>query len=149
MKKAKEEDIPLQYFERSVGVVLLFVGITGLLAFLTYSFYKALNPLMFICGIPTIILFFQTIWILLNPFAVIYKDKFEMKKSMFSNKLWYFIDIKQVKEVNSGGFKILYNDDDVEQNSTFGVRVSQKKAFRDAVNHYVCKSLVIERADDE
>jgi hypothetical protein len=148
VKKAKD-DIPLQYFERNIIVLLFFIGITALFGILTYSYYVAFNPFMFICGIPTVILLFQTLWILLNPFAIIYEDKFEMKKTMFSNKQWYFIDIKSVSEVNTKGFKIIYNDDDEEIISTFGIRASHKKGFRDAVNHYVCKSLVIERADDE
>ncbi len=147
MKKPKE-DIPLQYFERSVLFTLFFVGITGGLSFLTYSLWKDFNPMMFICGIPTVIMFFQTLWIMLNPFAIIYEDKFEFKKTMFSNKQWYFIDIKTVEEVNPKGFKIIYNDGDEEIVSTFGIRASHKKAFRDAVNHYVCKSLVVERAED-
>ncbi len=147
MKKPKE-DIPLQYFERSVLFTLFFVGITGGLSFLTYSLWKDFNPMMFICGIPTVIMFFQTLWIMLNPFAIIYEDKFEFKKTMFSNKQWYFIDIKTVEEVNPKGFKIIYNDGDEEIVSTFGIRASHKKAFRDAVNHYVCKRLVVERAED-
>ena len=85
---------------------------------------------------------------MLNPFAVIYEDKFEFKKTMFSNKQWYFIDIKNVSEVTSGGFDIEYNDGDIEHISAFGIRPSHKKAFRDTVYHYVCKSLVVERADD-
>jgi len=103
---------------------------------------------MFVLGIPSIILIFHTLWVLLNPFAVIYEDKFEMKKTMFSNKQWYFIDIKSVGEVTAKGFKIVYNDDDEEIISTFGIRPSHKQVFRDAVNHYVCKSLVVERAED-
>ena len=74
--------------------------------------------------------------------------KFEFKKTMFSNKQWYFIDVKSVSEVTSSGFDIEYNDGDIERISTFGIRPSHKKAFRDAVYHYVCKSLVVERADD-
>lgn len=147
MKKLKE-DIPLQYFERNVLFTLFFLGITGLLGFLTFSLWKNFNPMMFICGIPTTIMIFQTLWIMLNPFAVIYENKFEFKKTMFSNKQWYFIDIKSVSEVTASGFDIEYNDGDIERISTLGIRPSHKKAFRDAVYHHVCKSLVVERADD-
>lgn len=147
MKKRKE-DIPLQYFERNVIIILFSLVLTGSFCFLTYWYFKAFNPLMFVLGVPSVILIFHSLWMLLNPFAVIYEDKFEMKKTMFSNKQWYFIDIKLVGEVTTKGFKITYNDDDEELISTFGIRNSHKKAFRDAVNHYVCKSLVVERADD-
>ena len=147
MKKEKE-DIPLQYFERSIFYILFFVALTAFFVFLTYSHFKAFSPLMFIWGVPAIIMFFQTLLILLNPFAVIYEDKFEMRKTMLSNKQWYFVDIKKVEEVEARGFKIVYNDDEVELVSTFGIRASQKKKFRDAINHHVCKSLVVERAED-
>ena len=103
---------------------------------------------MFVCGVPSLILIFQTLWILLNPFVIIYEDKFEFKKTFFSNKQWYFIDIKNVSEVTPKGFDIEYNDGEIERISTFGIRASHKKPFRDAVYHYVCKSLVVERADD-
>lgn len=147
MKKEKE-DIPLQYFERSIIFSLFFIGLTTFFVFLTYSSYKGFSPLMFVWGVPTLIVFFQTLWILLNPFAVIYEDKFEIKRTMLSNRIWYFVDIKNVEETGWKGFKIIYNDGDVELISTFGIRASQKKLFRDAVNHYVCKSLVVERAED-
>jgi hypothetical protein len=147
--KKQKEDIPLQYFERNGIFKLFFIGITALFCFLTYKYFVAVNPLMFICAVPALMLIFQTLWIFLNPFAIIYEDKFEMKKTVFSNKQWYFIDIKSVGETNDKGFTIVYNDDDEEVISTFGIRGSHKKAFRDAVNHYVCKSLVVERADDE
>jgi len=146
--KKRKEDIQLQYFERNVLIIVFSVVLTGCFCFLTYWYFKAFNPLMFVLGIPSIILIFHTLWVLLNPFAVIYEDKFEMKKTMFSNKQWYFIDIKSVGEVTAKGFKIVYNDDDEEIISTFGIRPSHKQAFRDAVNHYVCKSLVVERAED-
>lgn len=147
MKKEKE-DIPLQYFERSILYIIFFVGLTAFLVYLTYLHFKAFSPLMFVWGVPAIIFFFQTLLILLNPFAIIYEDKFEIKRTMLSNKQWHFVDIKKVTEAESKGFRIVYNDGDEELISTFGIRASQKKKFRDAINHHVCKSLVVERADD-
>lgn len=116
---------------------------------MAYVNYKVVSQLTIIYGIPFVFSFFLTLWLMLNPYAIIYEDKFEMKRSILSNKDWYFIDIKSVSEVDGKGFKIIYNDDDVERISLFGMKPSHKKTFRDAVNHYVCKSLVIERADDE
>lgn len=139
----------MQYFERNILILLVFIGITLGLSFLTYWYFKSFSPLVFAFGGPAVILFFQTLWIMLNPYAIIYEDKFEIKKSIIGNKQWYFIDIKAVSEVNEKGFVITYNDDEEETISTTGIRGSHKKAFRDAVNHYVCKSLVVERADEE
>jgi hypothetical protein len=82
----------------------------------------------------------------LNPYAIIYEDKFEIKKSVIHNKVWYYIDIKNVGETTVYGFEITYNDNDLEKVTTAGIRSSHKDNFRKAVNHYVCKSLV-ERED--
>lgn len=146
MKKEKEE-IPLHYFERNLLIVALFVVITSVFSYFTYKYFILVHPLAFIFAVPAGIFAFQTLWLFLNPYAVIYEDKFEIKKSMLSNKFWYFIDIKQVSDVTKKGFDITYNDDEIESVSTFGIRNSHKQAFRDAVNKFVCKSLVVDRAD--
>lgn len=143
--KKEAEDIPLHYYERNLLFIIAFVAITAALGYYTYVYFSQVHPLAFIIGIPTMIFLFQTLWLLLNPFAVIYKDKFEIKRTLLSNKIWYFIDIKSVGEVTGKGFTITYNDDEVEMISTFGIRGSHKKEFRDAVNKYVCKSLVVDR----
>ena len=146
MKKQKE-DIPLHYFERNMLVVLLFLAITATFSYFTYAYFIIVHPLAFVLAVPAFIFAFQTLWLILNPYAVIYEDKFEIKRTIFSNKFWYFIDIKGVGDVNKKGFNITYNDDEVEPVSTFGIRASHQAAFRDAVNKYVCKSLVVDRAD--
>lgn len=141
MKKEKE-DVPLHYYERNVFLVLVFVVITVVLTYLTYKYYKEVNPLAFVIGVPALICGIQTLWLILNPFAVIYEDKFEIKRSLLSNKLWYFIDVQNVSDAGFKGFEIVYNDDEKESISTFGIRGSHKRKFRDMVNKYVCKSLV-------
>ena len=143
--RKNEDDIPLQYFERNMMVVIVFLTITALFGYLTYKSYVEVSPLAFIYGVPLIVFGFMSLWLVLNPYAIIYKDKFEIKKSLLSNKYWYFIDVKSVKEIKGKSFKIIYNDDDEEIISIFGIKPSHKKGFRDAVNHYVCKSLVVER----
>ena len=114
---------------------------------MVYKSYVEVSPMTIIYGVPLLIFFFLTLWLVLNPYAIIYEDKFEMKRSVLSNKYWYFIDIKSVTEVKGKGFKIIYNDDDEEMISLLGIKPSHKKKFRDAINHFVCKSLVIERED--
>ena len=148
MRKTKE-DVPLQYFERNWLFTLVFLTITAFFAYMAYVNYKVVSQLTIIYGIPFVFFFFMTLWLMLNPYSIIFEDKFEMKRSILSNRDWYFIDIKSVTEVDGKGFKIIYNDDDEERISLFGMKPSHKKKFRDAVNHYVCKSLVVERADDE
>lgn len=141
MKKEKE-DKPLQYIERSILIILVILLIAVFFAVYAYKLFKETDPRAFVLGVPALVFGFQALWLGLNPFAVIYEDKFEIKRSFFSNKFWYFIDIKEVKEKEDKGFKIIYNDDEVEKIKFFGIRNSNKQIFRDAVNKYVCKSLV-------
>ena len=145
--KKKEEDIPLHYYERNLLFVGIFVAITSVFSYFAYKYFVLVHPLAFILAVPSGIFAFQTLWLLLNPCGIIYKDKFEIKRSLFSNKFWYFIDIKSVGEVNKKGFDITYNDGEVESVSTFGIRQSHIQEFRDMVNKYVCKSLVEDRDD--
>jgi hypothetical protein len=147
--KKRKEDIPLQYFERNFIVLGIFLTITSGFGYMVYRYLPEvkLNPFAVLWGVPTVIFGFQALWLVLNPYAIIYEDKFEIKRTVLSNKFWYFIDIKSVSEVKNGGFEIIYNDDEVEYVSTFGIRDSHKKNFRDAINHYVCKSLVEDRDD--
>lgn len=147
--KKREEDIPLQYFERNILVIAAFLTITGFFVYMAYLYYPQIkqNPFAVLWAIPGVIFGFQTLWLVLNPYAILYKDKFEIKRTLLSNKFWYFIDIKNVGEIKGRGFEISYNDDEMEKISTFGIRPSHEKNFRDAVNHYVCKSLVEDRDD--
>ncbi len=85
---------------------------------------------------------FQTLQILFNPFALIFKDRLEIKKNMFSNKQWYFIDIKKVGQVNNGTFTITYNDDEVEKFKLKGIKPSHVNDFQAAVTKKVNESLV-------
>ncbi len=145
MKKEKEEK-PIEYFERSSVWVALCLAVSVMLCYYSYKFITEVNPLGFVIGVPTVLMVFHSLWLLLNPYAIIYEDKFEIKRSGLSNKIWYFIDIKKVSELNKSGYTITYNDDDQEKISTRGIRPSHKQKFRNAINHYVCKSFV-ERED--
>jgi hypothetical protein len=145
VKKQKEE-IPLKYFERSYLLLGICVLITGCFGYWAYTLVIDVNAWGFVVGIPAVVSGFQTLWLILNPFAVIYEDKFEVKQSVIHNKIWHYIDIKNVSELNNKGFQITYNDDDIESVSIAGIRPSHRAEFRDTVNHHVCKSLV-ERED--
>jgi hypothetical protein len=145
VKKEKEE-IGLEFFERNALLLALHILTSAALVYLVYVYIEEVNPLGFVIGVPAAIVSFQTLWIMLNPYAIIFENKIEIKRSMFSNKVWYLIDIKKVSEVKNRGFSITYNDDDVEVINIMGIRPSQLQKFRDAFNHHVCKSLV-ERDD--
>jgi hypothetical protein len=145
VKKQKEE-VPLQYFERNYGVLAIALAITLGLSYWSYIYIVDVNAWGFMIGAPAVMMVFNTLWLMLNPYAIIYEDRFEIKKSVISNKVWYFIDIHKVSELKGSGFEIVYNDQDVEFVSITGIRPSHRTELRAIVNKYVCKSLV-ERED--
>ncbi len=145
MKKRNEIEIPEAYFERNplilLGSILLSGGLIGTAFYLFYykDFYSHGWALMLTP--PAIISGFQTLLFILNPYALLYKDKMELKKSMFSNKVWYFNDIERVTEVSNGSFNIVYNDGEEEKMHLTGLKRSQLKALRDELHKHVYLSL--------
>jgi hypothetical protein len=144
--KKQKEDVPLKYYERSYALLGTCLALTAIFGYWAYTLIRDVSAWGFIVGIPTVVLGYQTLWLILNPFAIIYEDKFEVKRSVIHNKIWHYIDLKNVSEPNAKGFDVTYNDDDKENVSTAGIRPSHRQEFRNTVNHYVCKSLV-ERED--
>lgn len=146
MNNKKKEDVPLVNIERNPLVLMASVLLTAGLVFLTFQtiFNKEaweVKPLAFFLFVPTLVIFFQTLWYLVNPYAIIFEDKLEVKKSMFQNKFWHYVDIKQVSELKKGNFKIVYNDDEVERMDLFGVRGSHRSLLREELNKQVGISL--------
>jgi hypothetical protein len=145
VKKEKEEKI-IEYFERDWVVLTIHLILTVVLCYLCYYYISIVSPIGFVIGVPASIVSFQTLWIVLNPYALVYDNRIEIKSSIFGSKTWYLIDIQKVSEENKKTFSITYNDEDTEKIKCYGIRSSQSKKFRDCFNHYVCKSLV-ERED--
>jgi hypothetical protein len=146
VKKTRKEEVPLMSIERNPLFLIISLLLTVGMAYLTFQnlFAKEvldINPLSFFLFVPTLVIFFQTMWYLLNPFAYIYEDKFEIKRSMFHNQFWHFVDIKKVGEIKNGKFNIQYNDDEVEPLKLFGVRRSDLPKFREEIIKKVEKSL--------
>jgi hypothetical protein len=99
--KKPKEDVPLQYFERSYILLAVCIAATVALCYWVYTLIQEVSPWSFIAAIPAVIMVFQTLWLILNPYAVIYEDKFEMKRSVIDNKIWYGID-RIIVRVNAG-----------------------------------------------
>jgi hypothetical protein len=142
----REEEIPLLNIERNPLVLLVSGALTVLFMYLTYKAILSkeafeVNPLGFFLFVPTLLVSFQTLWYLLNPYAVIFKDKLEIRKSLFQNKFWHFVDIKKVSELKEGTFMIVYNDDEIEKMNLFGIRSSQRGLLREELNRQILSSL--------
>jgi hypothetical protein len=135
VKKDPRNDIPLAYIERNPLLVLVSVLIAAGLVFLTFQtlFNKEavdVKSMSFFLFVPTLVISFQALWYLLNPFAIIFEDKIEIKKSILHNRFWYFVDIKKVGELKNGTFAIAYNDDEVEKLNLFGIKPAHKALLR-------------------
>jgi hypothetical protein len=152
VKNKTEEEVPLQYIERNPLFLLGSVALSAAFIFLTYYTVvgreaDAVNPKGFFLFIPSLVVSFQTLWLLLNPYAIFYHDRIEIKYSLFRNKTLYFVDIKHVGQVKRDFLKIIYNDDEMERIGLLGIRNSQKKMLNDELQKHV--SLGLEKRPDD
>lgn len=115
MNNGKIEEPPLAYIGRSPLWIALMVILTLALAALQAMLFRDINPLGFIMLLPTVLVFFHTLWSLLQPFAGIYHDRVEIKPSLFYQKTIYFIDIRQAGLDKKGALILKYKDDEEER----------------------------------
>lgn len=138
----KKEDIelPKEYFERNIPLLLILISISA--AFIWYSLHllAEVNPWGTLTAVPGIVLAFQSLWLLLNPYAAIYEKHFEIKQSWIYNKQFVFLDLKAI-EIKDKKIYLVYNDGDIEKIPMAGIRPSHKEKFLNALNHYVAESL--------
>jgi hypothetical protein len=136
-----EKDEPKEYFERNILVVIAIVAISVSLDWLTLHFLFEVNPWGTATAIPGIILSFQSIWLIVQPYAIVFEDRFEIKQSLFYNKHFYFLDAKALKSNGNLSFFMVYNDDELEKLPLLGIRTSHKEAFRQKLQDKINFSL--------
>jgi hypothetical protein len=121
VKNSNEDEPARLNIERDPLLLLALTILCAGLAYLDYFLFKAVNPLAFLVMIPAAILSFQVLWLFLHPFALVFENRFEIKHSLFSNKMHHFIDIKKLSE-SKGKWYITYTDDDIERLNLFGIK---------------------------
>jgi len=141
VKKQQKEEIPLINIERSPVILILWVLFNAGLVYSTYLLFSIINPWGFILMIPTVIMSFLTLWLLMNPFAVFFEDKLEFRQSFFNNSTLYFIDVKKVIDVKGGKLKIIYNDDDLDAFVLYGIKSSHAELLKKSLENFVSESL--------
>jgi hypothetical protein len=122
VRNEEEYGIPLVNIERSPLFLIFFIAASLVISYLGYQLLKNVNPWGFMAMIPALTLSFQTLWFLLNPFAIVFKDKIAIKQSLFHQKELYFIDIKQITEGKQGKIYITYHDGELEPINLFGIK---------------------------
>ena len=136
MKKKDEE--PKEYFERSILLVAT-VAISGvLLDWFSIKMLLDVNPWGSATAIPGLILTLQALTLIVNPYAIVYEDRFEIKQSLLYNREFYFLDFTGFDEKSK---KLVYNDGDTENLPLLGMRASHKKLFKAKLAEKINESL--------
>lgn len=141
MKNIQKESEPLVNIERNPLLLLAFAVVCGALGYYTYTLFVAVSPMAFIAMVPAAILLFQLLWLIVNPFALVFEDKIEIKQSFFHHKFRYFVDIKKISQGKSGKIYITYNDDEMEALNLFGIRSSHQQLLKSEMEKSVLQSL--------
>lgn len=138
--KNKDEE-PKEYFERNI---LLVITIT--IAALTIDWFSIkmlldVNPWGTATAIPGLMLTLQALWFIVNPYAVVYDDRFEIKQTLVYNKEFYYLDAKSVDQKKTNSVQLVYNDNDIEKLPLLGMRASHKQKFKEALSNKIVESL--------
>ncbi|MCE3259838.1 MAG: hypothetical protein K0S12_1479 [Bacteroidetes bacterium] len=141
MKKQEKEETPLVSIERNVILMIVWVLVNAGIVYLTFHLFSNMNPWGFIAMIPSVIMSFLTLWLLLNPFAVFFEDKLEFKQTFFNNSIIYFIDVKKVVELKNDRLKIVYNDGDEDAFILYGIRGSHRALLKKHLEEFVSQSI--------
>jgi hypothetical protein len=135
--KNKDEE-PKEYFERSILLVAT-VAISGvLLDWFSIKMLLDVNPWGSATAIPGLILTLQALTLIVNPYAIVYEDRFEIKQSLLYNREFYFLDFTGFDEKSK---KLVYNDGDTENLPLLGMRASHKKLFKAKLAEKINESL--------
>jgi hypothetical protein len=135
--KNKEEETK-EYFERSI-ILVASVTIAGILIdWYSIKMLLDVNPWGSITAIPGLILTLQALWLIVNPYAVVYEDRFEIKQSLLYNKEFYYLDAKAMDNQSS---TMIYNDGDLEKLSLIGMRAAHKVLFKKKLSEKINDSL--------
>ncbi|MES2565658.1 MAG: hypothetical protein V4565_02260 [Bacteroidota bacterium] len=139
MKNNEEE--PREYFERNILLVVVTTVSALIIDWLSIKMLLDVNPWGTATAIPGLMLTLQGLWFIVNPYAVVYEDRFEIKQSLISNKEYYYLDAKSVDQKKTHSMHLVYNDGDIENISLIGMRDSHKLKFKEALSTKIVESL--------
>lgn len=141
MKNEKDEH--KEYFERNIFLVIIVAAVGLFLDWLTIHLLKNVNPWGTASAVPGVVLTLQALWLVVNPYAIVYDDRFEIKQSLFSNQHYYFLDAKAVVyKKNSKSLTLVYNDDETETLPMFGIKASHRDLLQKKLQEKINISLI-------
>jgi hypothetical protein len=138
--KNREEE-PKEYFERNILLVITVTASGLVLDWLSIKLLLDVNPWGTATAIPGLILTLQAIWLIVNPYAVVYENRFEIKQTLMYNKEFYYLDAKTIGSKNSHSIQMTYNDGDLERIPLLGIRASHKQLFKDKLSEKISESV--------
>lgn len=121
-----EEEVPKTYFERNIIVVLFITALALGLDYLSYYVLSKPNPWGVLIAVPGLVFTIQALWLILNPYLLVFENRFEIKHSFYYNKEFFYLDIKSI-ELSKNKLIITYNDLEKEALPMFGMRESHKQ----------------------
>ena len=127
MKNIEEEE-PKEYIERNMALVFVVLIIGLAIDWLSVSLLIDVNPWGTMLAIPGIVFTLQGLWLLVNPYAVIYDNRFEIKQSLIYDREFYYLDAKAIDIKKNTRFEMTYNDGDPQSLPLFGIKEAHKKA---------------------
>lgn len=138
--KNKNEEFK-EYYERNRLLVIIVVVIALLIDWLSIKMLIDVNPWGSTVAIPGLTITLQALWLIVNPHAVIYENRFEIKQSLLYNREFYYLDAKAIKTHSSWFVYLVYNDDDLARIPLIGMKAAHKQKFIDALTQKINNSL--------
>lgn len=135
MKNNFEEE-PKTYFERNVVIIICVACISIVCDYVGFLILNKPSPWGVFVAFPGLVISLQTLWLVVNPFAIVYDNRFEIKQSFFYNKEFYFLDMKQIEFIDKK-LIITYNDLDKESLRMFGIRDSHKQRIYESIKQHI------------
>jgi hypothetical protein len=141
VNKHRIDEEPIKNIERSPALLLSAVIISAGLCLLTWWLFKQVSPFGFLFMVPAVVLTLQTGWMLMNPFALIFERRLEIKQSWFQHTDRYFNDLDKVSANKKGEIFITYTDGEVEKLNVFGIRSKDKSALVESCDKQIRHTL--------
>lgn len=140
MEKQEIEE-PKEYFERNKILLIILAIVSAVLDVLCVYFLKEVSPWGNILIAPAVILTIMSLTIILNPYALVYKDRFELKKNILFNKDVYFLDLIGIKSPSKNTLRVVYNDGEEEKIPLFGMKQTDIELFKKRLSEKIEESV--------
>jgi hypothetical protein len=122
VKKNTANSQPIGQLERSPVAITFAVALSAVLLLASYLLFREMSGWAFIIAVPAVFFTFQTVWLLLNPFANVFDGRVELHRSLFDNRIFHFNDIQALKRSPDGKWFVVFNDEDAEPLDLRGLR---------------------------